>query len=110
MVLLYIPDQPWKLALVICLLDAYDVPHFVHNFYLGSLFAAYPQIDIYNLRRVYVPAEVVPYARQLLEDFFPDLEATPYEMSGRDKVRVVLECLVGGWFIPGSKWSRGEVA
>jgi hypothetical protein len=110
MVVIYIPDRPWKLALVICLLEAYGVPHFVHNFYLGGLFPACPEIDIYNLRRVYVPAEMGPYARQLLEDFFPSLEATPYEMSGRDKLRVVLEGFVGGWFIPGSKWPRREAA
>jgi hypothetical protein len=50
------------------------------------------------------------YARQLLEDFVPDLGATPYEMSGRDKLRVVLEGFLGGWFIPGSKWPRREAA
>jgi hypothetical protein len=109
-VLVYIPDRPWELALVLCLFEAYGVPHFVHNSYLGGLFPAYPQMDLYNLRRVYVPADVAAYARQLLEDFYPDLGATLYEMSGRDRLRVVLECLLGGWCIPGSKWPRREAA
>ena len=110
MVLIYIPDRPWELALVVSLFDAYGVPHFVHNFYLGALFPACPQIDIYNLRRVYVPAEKAVYARELLEDFFPSLGATGYGMSAQDKVRVVLEGLLGGWFIPGHKWPRRETA
>jgi hypothetical protein len=108
-VIIYIPDSPWELALVLSLFDAYGVPHFVHNFYLGALFPAAPQMELYNLRRVYVPAEMAAYARQLLEDFFPGL-GTPCEMSVPDMVRVVLECLLGGWCIPGNKWPPREQA
>ena len=92
---------------MLSLLDAYGVPHFVHNFHFGALFPASPQLDLYNMRRVYVPADQAAYARQLLEDFFPDL-GVPAELSSRDKLRVVLECLLGGWFIPGNKWPGRE--
>jgi hypothetical protein len=109
-VIIYIPDRPWELALILSLFDAYGIPHFVHNFYFGALFPALPQVDIYNLRRVYVPAERAAYARQLLEDFFPGLGTVPYKVSVRDKLRVVLEGLLGGWFIPGNKWPRREAA
>jgi hypothetical protein len=109
-VLIYIPDRPWELALVLCLFDAYGVPHFVHNSYLGGLFPACPQIEISTTCAGFIfPPEMLP-TRQLLEDFFPGLGATPYEMSDRDKLRVVLECFLGGWFIPGSKWPHREAA
>lgn len=108
MALVYIPDRPWELALVLCLFEAYGVPCFVHNLYYGGLFPAC-QIDLLNLRRVYVPTEMASYARQLIRDFFPDL-GTPLEMSELDMVRVVVEGLVGGWFIPGNKWPRQEFA
>ena len=110
MVLIYIPDTPWELALVLSLFDAYGVPHFVHNFYLGALFPAFPQMDLYNLRRVYVPVEMAAYARQLLEDFYPGLGTTANEISVPDMLRVVLELLLGGWCIPGNKWPRREAA
>ena len=109
MVQVYIPDSPWELALVLCLLDAHGIPHFVHNLYFGGLYPGC-QFDLYNLRRVYVPAEGASYARQLLEDFFPGLGTTQYEMSERDMLRVVVEGLLGGWFIPGNKWPRQEAA
>jgi hypothetical protein len=110
MVPIYIPDTPWELALVQSLLHAYGVPHFVHNYYLGALYPAFPQMHIYNLRRVYVPAEKADYARQLLADFFPDLGTTAHDMSVGDMVRVVFELLLGGWCIPGNKWPHREAA
>jgi hypothetical protein len=47
---------------------------------------------------------------QLIDDFLPDIEFAPLKMSGRDKLRVVVEGFLGGWFIPGSKWPRHEAA
>jgi hypothetical protein len=106
-ILVCIPERPWELALVMSLFDAHGVPHFVHNFGFGGLYPG-PQVDLYNLRKIYVPDEMAPFARQLLEDFFPGLGVTPCAMSMPDKVRVVLEFGLMAWFIPGSKWPRCE--
>jgi hypothetical protein len=103
MALIYIPDGAWELALVICLLDAYSIPWFVHNHYFGGLYPGC-QFDLYNMRRVYVPSERASYARQLIEDFFPGLGTAQIEMSGPDKLRLVVEAFLGGWFVPGNKW------
>jgi len=93
------------LSVVMCLLDAYGFPYFVHNYYFGALYPA-PQFDLYNMRRVFVAKDVAQDARQLLDDFLPGIECAPYNMSVPDKFRVVLECLLMGWFVPGNKWPR----
>jgi hypothetical protein len=104
---IFIPRNQSELSVVLCLLDAYGIPYFVHNMHFGSLFPGC-QFELYNLRRVLVPRGMAPDARQLLDDFLPGIELTSYEMSGLDKLRVVAECLLAGWFIPGSKWPRKE--
>ena len=101
---IFVPQSQSDLAVVLCLLDAYGFPYFVHNLHFGGLYPG-PQFDLYNLRRVFVPSEMAGDARQLLDDFLPGIETATQSMSVRDKVRVVVEVFVlMGWFIPGNKW------
>ena len=110
MVPIFTPRTGADLAVALCLLDAYGFPYFVHNWYFGGLYPA-AIADLYNLRRVFVPVQLAAEARQLLDDFLPGLESTPYNLSRADKVRVVVEfLLLGGWFVPGSKWPRSSAA
>jgi hypothetical protein len=109
MVPIFTPRTQADLAVVLCLLDAYGFPHFVHNYYFGGLYPG-PVFDLYNRRRVLVPAEMAADARQLLDDFLPGIESASFNMSPADKVRAVIEVLVMGWFTPGNKWPRQESA
>ena len=110
MVPIFTPRNQADLSVVLCLLDAYGFPYFVHNYFFGCLYPA-PQFDLYNIRRVFVPTEMAKDARQLLDDFLPGIEYAPYDMSAADKFRVVVEVfLLMGWFIPGNKWPREHAA
>ena len=106
---IFTPRTPSDLAVVLCLLHAYGFPYFVHDYYFGGLYPG-AVFALYNLRRVLVPTEMASEARQLVDDFLPGIEFTPYNMFGADKLRVVVEGLLLGWFIPGNKWPRHESA
>jgi hypothetical protein len=102
----FTPRNGADLAVVMCLLDAYGIPYFVHNLYFGGLYPI-PVFELYNLRRIFVPSEAAAAARQLLDDLVPGMETASYDMSGSDKLRVLVEFfLLGGWFVPGNKWPR----
>jgi hypothetical protein len=109
MIPIFIPQGQADLSVVLCLLDAYGYPYFVHNHYFGGLYPG-PQVDLYNMRRVFVPNEMAADARQLLDDFLPGIESSSHDTPVGDKVRVVVEGLLMGWFIPGNKWPRQEAA
>jgi hypothetical protein len=104
---IFVPQSQTDLPVVLCLLDAYGFPYFVHNFYFGSLYPG-PQFDLYNLRRVFVPTDMAIEARLLIEDFLPGIESSSHSMSVADKLRVVAEVFLMGWFVPGNKWPREE--
>jgi hypothetical protein len=106
---IFIPRSQSDLSMVLCLLNAYGIPYFVHNDYFGGLHPG-PVFDLYNLRRVFVPNQLAAEARQLLDDFLPDIEFMPYNMSGADRFRVIVETLLMGWFMPGDKWPRQKAA
>jgi len=109
MVAVFTPRNGADLAVAMCLLDAFGLPYFVHNLHFGGLYPA-ALVDLYILRRIFVPRERAVDARQLLDDFLPGLEVAPYHLSPADKVRVVVEFfLLGGWFVPGNKWPRSSV-
>ena len=109
MVPIFTPQKQSDLSVVLCLFDAYGVPYFVHNSNFGGLYPGC-QFYLYNWRRVFVPNEIASDARQLLDDFPPGIETTSHAMSNRDKLRVIVEALLLGWFIPGNKWPRSDAA
>jgi hypothetical protein len=106
---IYAPRSQADLQVVLCLLDAYGFPYFVHNYFFGALYPG-PQIDLYNRRRVFVRSEMAADAKQLIDDFLPDIESDSYAMSSSNKLRVVVEYLLLGWFLPGSRARRHETA
>lgn len=61
------PDSESDLALIACVLEANDIPHFVQGGGFGGLFPG-PQISGYNSRRVMVPASCVERAVELLSE------------------------------------------
>jgi hypothetical protein len=103
------PKSQADLQVVLCLLDAYGFPYFVHNYFFGALYPG-PQIDLYNRRRVFVRNEMATEARQLIDDFLPGIELEPESMSSPNKLRVVVEYLLFGWFLPVNKWPGHEAA
>ena len=97
------PQSEPELAVVRSLLEAHDIPVFVHGRHLGSLLPGL-QIGHYNTQSVMVPEERVPEALELLSDFRrEDPAAAPDPLSWKDRLRVVLEGVLFGWLVPGRR-------
>lgn len=93
------PQTESELAVILCLLEAEDIPAFVHNGGFASLHPG-PQIPLYNERRVMVPGACREDAAAALLVLKPPL---PDTTMGRGKVRIVIETILFGWFVPGSR-------
>lgn len=101
------PQSEAELAIALAILEAHDIESFVHGRYFGSLWPGL-QIDSYNTRTVMVPEERASEAREALMEISATEEPPAESSSLRlwDKVRVVLEALLFGWFVPGGRSSR----
>jgi hypothetical protein len=103
---LFSPDNEIELALIRSLLDGAAIPYFVHNDHFGTMRIG-PRIDLLNKKTVMVPPLFVDQARQVLADFL-EMQAQPDGMakpvySLADKLRMVFETLIFGWFVPGPR-------
>ena len=86
------------------LLVAHDIPHFVQGAGFGGLFPG-PQIGSYNSRRLLVPQSSAVEATELLSDLLRQPDSTLPEVVVKPlgfwpKLRIVLEVLILGWFVP----------
>ncbi|HEX5123329.1 MAG TPA: hypothetical protein VFV97_08775 [Rhodanobacteraceae bacterium] len=92
------PQTETELAMTLCLLEAAGVPAFV-SAGVGSLYPG-PQIASYNTRRVLVPAACRDDAEAALRVLQPPL---PDRTRWRDRLRVLLEWFLFGWFVQGDR-------
>jgi hypothetical protein len=97
------PNSEAELAIVLCLLEAHGIPAFVQGGHFGALYPG-PQIAFYNARRVLVPDSCAADAREALAELAAHAEhAQTSTLSALDKVRIVLETFLAGWFVPGHR-------
>jgi hypothetical protein len=103
LVRVFSPDSEPDLVAVVAMLEAHEIPCFVHGAAFGSLYPG-PQIQDYNTRAVMVSEENEAAALELIRDFQsqPDEpDSGPQRPSGR--LRSFIEFLLFGWFVPGSR-------
>jgi hypothetical protein len=97
------PQSEPELAVVRSLLEAHDIPVFVHNRHFGSLLPGL-QINAYNTQSVMVPEEHVADALELLSGFKRADSGPPSPpLPWFDRARVVIEGLLFGWLVPGRR-------
>jgi hypothetical protein len=97
------PQSESEIAVVTSLLEAHDIPVFIHGRHLGSLLPGL-QIGNYNSQSVMVPEERAADALELLSEFRQDDASTnPAPVPWRHRLRVVLEGLLFGWLVPGRR-------
>jgi hypothetical protein len=94
------PQTESELAVMLSMLEANGIRHFVHNQGFGGLYPGL-QIGLYNDRRIMVRADQAPHASQLLSvfDTAPSPAGEP-RLTFADKARVLFETLVFGWSFP----------
>jgi hypothetical protein len=101
------PQSEAELAIALATLEAYGIKSFVHGQYFGSLLPGL-QIDSYNARSIMVPEERASDALEALaeEVTVDEPDTVPTKMRLRDKMRVVIETVAFGWFVPGGRRSK----
>jgi hypothetical protein len=90
------PETETHLVLITSALEAAGIPFFVHNNGMGGLMPGL-QIAAYNTRSVMVPQSCVEPAMEAISTLQPLATPAP---SGGDKLRILAEALLLGWFFP----------
>lgn len=95
------PQTESELAVMVSLLDAHGIPHFVHNRGFGGLYPGL-QIELYNVRQVMVPENHAQEALDLLAMFVqPSADTNAEEtLTMWDRARVAIETLLFSWSFP----------
>lgn len=95
------PQTESELAVMVSLLEAHGIPHFVHNRGFGGLYPGM-QIELYNVRRLMVAENYEREAFELLSVFSqPSTEHIVEErLTIWDRLRVVVETLLFSWSFP----------
>lgn len=85
--------------------DTEGIHYFIHNDHFGSMRVG-PQIDLFNKKAIMVAPEDMDRAKEiisnLLERQIPEEEEQEQYAIGQ-KLRMVFEAVLFGWFIPGKK-------
>lgn len=107
MIELYAPRSEGELLILRSILDDAGIPHFVLNDAFGSLVAG-PRIALYNGKRILVHEIDLPEARSLVGEYLARTGGArspiPAPYRFRDKLRMVAEFLLFGWFLPGRRY------
>ena len=103
----YKPRSEADLVVLRSILDAERIPHFVHNDAFGTILVG-PHIDHYNTKSIVVPDEAAKAAQAVIVEFEETEAERPAPTSLRDRVRMLAETVVFGWFVPGRYSRRGN--
>ena len=115
MIKLHSPENEVELAIIKSILEAEEIPFFVHNDNYGSLITG-PRIGLLNAKTIFVPENSGERARDLISEYLKNTGNGPDDEDGErseysfaDKIRVVIESLIFGWFMPGKRWRKKPV-
>ena len=100
---LYYPRDAIDLMFLKSIFDAEGIEYVVRGDMFGSIRIG-PQVPMYNERTFIVSADQLARAKELLQDFLNTVETTSGHKTVftiNDKLRVIFELLLFGWFIPG---------
>ncbi|MCI5130150.1 MAG: DUF2007 domain-containing protein [Candidatus Electrothrix sp. EH2] len=107
---LYSPTKQVDLTMLKSILESADITFFIENDSFGSLHIG-PSIELFNQQTIFVEDEYEEEAKELLKEYlastYPDNEPAE-KTSVLDKIRMLTEALLSGWFIPGKKWKSGK--
>ena len=105
------PQMGAELAVMLSLLEANDIPAYVQNGGMGGLFPGL-EIDNVTTRYIMVPEECVDDARVILKVMEQPADDAPLPEPARtsvsDKLRMLIEFLFTGLFVPGHRQSKSK--
>ena len=95
---------------MLCTLESHGIPAFVQGNGFGALHPG-PQIASYNLRRIMVPDTYAAQGKEALSVFAQPLESSVSDSPNfLNKLRVVFELVIFGWFVPGNRRRAGAAS
>lgn len=105
MIKIHSPNDELELAMIRGVFESEGIPYFIHNDHFGSMRVG-PQIDLLNKKTIMIAPEDAGRAREIVVDLVgtqvpEEQEQTEYSLE--QKLRMILETLLFGWFIPGKK-------
>jgi len=106
MIKIYVSHDEVELSLIRGLLDSEHIHYFIHNDHFGSMQVG-PQIELFNKKAVMVDVADVDRARHVIEEFLgrelPEDVEVIWDYTLGQKIRIIVETLLFGWFVPGKK-------
>ncbi len=111
---LYSPETELDLSFLKSLLQAENIPYFVHNDHFGSLKIG-PKIDLLNAKTIFVNDSDEERAEEVIANYLEEQQkeekdnSTTNTYSLSTKLRIIIEALIFSWFIPqGRRWKKGK--
>jgi 8-oxo-dGTP diphosphatase len=95
LVRIFNPRTASEAAVVVAMLQAHEIPAYLHNGYLASVLPGV-MINAYNSQSVMVPEECAADALEMIANF----RTAPSPAGNNSAVRNALELLLFGWFVP----------
>jgi hypothetical protein len=112
MIRLYSPLNETELSILRSILNGEGIKYHVLNDHFGTLKTG-PKIDLINAKTIFVFKSDFELAKEILNNFLENTDSSigqfKSQYSLRDKIRVVIETLIFGWFVPGKKWVEKEL-
>ncbi len=102
LVRVFLPQSESEVLVATAMLEAHGITAFVQNRGIGSLLPGV-QINSYNTQSIWVAEENVADALELLARFNTPPREAVVPLRFGDKLRLIIEGLLGGWFVPGSR-------
>lgn len=104
------PDSEADILTTVALLESFGIPCYVRGGGFGGLYPGV-QVNAYNTRTIMVPLESYDQARQIIaakpdtsdHAEFTEPQDTFESPQERGLIRMVLELLMFGWFVPGTR-------
>ena len=105
---IYSPNDELELSMIRGILESEGIHFFILNDHFGSMRVG-PQIEMFNKKAIMVAAKDLDRASELIASFLEIQlnqgdEQEQYSLS--QKLRMILEMLLFGWFVPGKKRSK----
>ena len=96
----YRPESAIELAIAESLLEAHEIPYFVHNRGFAGLYPGI-QLHLLNARTILVPSEASDMAKDVLAQFLADTSSVRQnrERSVWHILRLIFESLCMGWCV-----------
>lgn len=105
MIKIYSPTDELELAMIRGVFDTEGIDYFIHNDHFGSMRVG-PQIDLLNKKIIMVSPEDAERAKTIISDLLnrelPE-EIIEEKYTAAQKLRMILEAIFFGWFIPGRR-------